>query len=106
MSGLFILRYSVLGLTYSNSVSLTTVCLILQFVFSSVSEIAGCDGEVVLHQTLPTGCVVGMELQGVWRSRLMLLGLTLELHAYLKGGCVQSCVYQSHEASVILAQSH
>ena len=63
----------------------------LQFVFSGVSEIAGCDSEVVLHQTLPAGCDVGMELQGVWRSRLMLLGLTLELHAYLKGGCVQSC---------------
>ncbi|XP_064393727.1 mediator of RNA polymerase II transcription subunit 14-like isoform X2 [Halichondria panicea] len=54
------------------------------FVFSGLPDIAGSSSETVLHQTLPSGCDLGMGLQGIWRARLMLLGLTLELLAYLK----------------------
>jgi len=54
-------------------------------VFSGAADISGSDSDVVLHHTFPLGCDLGVELQGVWRARLMLLGLSFELQAYLEG---------------------
>ncbi len=76
----FVLSFTTLGAIVNVSPPVP-----LQFVFSGLPDIADSSSEMVLHQTLPSGCDLGVGLQGIWRARLMLLGLTLELLAYLKG---------------------